>query len=93
MASFSYSLPDEVFAFVVEAMCFNYNYPAKVTQDGVEIDNPVSKAAFTLEQVVKFLNDNVASYKNHLGDQAKAAFIEDLNKKAPADAGTITVNP
>ena len=80
MASFSYSVDDQVFGFMLEAFCQAYGYQEKIAQDGVEIDNPESKAAFTLKCIEQFINAVVEGYKQHLGDQAKARHLTNVHR-------------
>ena len=52
------TIPDEKKNEVIDAFATQYNYPTKVqNEEGVEIDNPITKGQFALNIVNSFIKE------------------------------------
>jgi hypothetical protein len=58
------TVPDSVAPEVIQAFCVNYNYQATITdENGDEIPNPESKAAFTRRAIREYVKNVYLKYK------------------------------
>lgn len=91
MKTIQYTIPDDAYEFLLTAISANHQYPAKVMSNGAEVDNPVSKADFTLAQIKYYLETEIAAYKERLAQAQKDAYIQTLNTQIPQSVGELTV--
>lgn len=62
---------------ITDGFCAQYNYPARVTIDGVETDNPVSKEEFMGQTLTSFVKESVVAFEtNQAVNIYREAFIQ-----------------
>lgn len=55
---------------IIDAVCGQYKYQDKIkNENGLEIDNPISKAAFTQNIVRSFLTEVTVAYESNKAAQ------------------------
>lgn len=81
MASFEQYVDDAEKDNTIDALCFNYKRPDKVTGlQGLPVDNPVSKEEFANNVICSFLMENRRAYAGNLAaEQARIAAIKDID--------------
>lgn len=62
-ASFTLTVPNNVVGDVVQAFCTLYGYQETITDEGVEIPNPESKANFAKRMIRTYVKEVYKAYK------------------------------
>jgi len=62
MATFTVNIPDELIPQLITAVCNNYKYQAKILQNGILTDNPITPAQFTQNIFISFGKNIINSY-------------------------------